>query len=121
MIYFAGLFLLLRFHFVDARHFWAALPRYTAGESGAIHAGLSLAGLSGPYRHDLCGRAHPRAPLIMTCAFLSALGLIAFALPNNHTSIMVGGYFAAFFLEGIFAQSFPSSRNPILRKPCDRA
>jgi putative MFS transporter len=48
-----------------------------------------------------------RRPLIMTCAALSALGLIAFASPTDHASIMAAGYVAAFFLEGIFGAVIP--------------
>jgi putative MFS transporter len=80
---------------------------YAAGEVVRFMLGLSLAGLSGRIAMIFAIGRIPRAPLIMTCAFLSALGLIAFALPNNHTSIMVGGYFAAFFLEGIFGAVIP--------------
>ena len=80
---------------------------YTAGEVVRFMLGLSLAGLSGRIAMIFAVGRIPRAPLIMTCAFLSALGLIAFALPNNHTSIMVAGYIAAFFLEGIFGAVIP--------------
>ena len=80
---------------------------YTAGEVVRFMLGLSLVGLSGRIAMIFAIGRIPRAPLIMTCAFLSAMGLIAFALPNNHTSIMVGGYLAEFFLEGIFGAVIP--------------
>ena len=80
---------------------------YAASEVVRFMLGLSLAGLSGRIAMIFAISRIARRPLIMTCAALSALGLIAFALPNDHASIMAAGYVAAFFLEGIFGAVIP--------------
>ena len=80
---------------------------YAASEVVRFMLGLSLAGLSGRIAMIFAIGRIARRPLIMTCAVLSALGLIAFALPTDHASIMAAGYIAAFFLEGIFGAVIP--------------
>jgi putative MFS transporter len=80
---------------------------YAASEVVRFMLGLSLAGLSGRIAMIFAIGRIARRPLIMTCALLSALGLIAFALPTDHASIMAAGYIAAFFLEGIFGAVIP--------------
>ena len=80
---------------------------YAASEVVRFMLGLSLAGLSGRIAMIFAIGRIPRRPLIVTCAVLSALGLIAFALPTDHASIMAAGYIAAFFLEGIFGAVIP--------------
>lgn len=80
---------------------------YAASEVVRFMLGLSLAGLSGRVAMIFAIGRIARRPLIMTCAVLSALGLIAFALPTDHASIMAAGYIAAFFLEGIFGAVIP--------------
>jgi MFS transporter, putative metabolite:H+ symporter len=80
---------------------------YAASEVVRFMVGLSLAGLGGRVAMIFAIGRIPRRPLIMTCALLSALGLIAFALPTDHAFIMTAGYVAAFFLEGIFGAVIP--------------
>ena len=80
---------------------------YAASEVVRFMLGLSLAGLSGRIAMIFAIGRIPRRPLIVTCAVLSALGLIAFALPTDHASIMTAGYITAFFLEGIFGAVIP--------------
>jgi putative MFS transporter len=80
---------------------------YASSEVVRFMLGLSLAGLSGRIAMIFAIGRIPRRPLIMACAVLSALGLIAFALPTDHAAIMVAGYVAAFFLEGIFGAVIP--------------
>jgi hypothetical protein len=40
-------------------------------------------------------------------AVVMSKGVITFALPTDHASIMAAGYGAAFFLEGIFGAVIP--------------
>jgi putative MFS transporter len=80
---------------------------YAASEVVRFMLGLSLAGLSGRIAMFFAIGRIARRPLIVTCAVLSALGLIAFALPTDHALIMTAGYIAAFFLEGIFGAVIP--------------
>lgn len=80
---------------------------YAASEVVRFMLGLSLAGLSGRIAMIFAIGRIARRPLIVTCAVLSVLGLIAFALPTDHASIMAAGYIAAFFLEGIFGAVIP--------------
>jgi MFS transporter, putative metabolite:H+ symporter len=80
---------------------------YAASEVVRFMLGLSLAGLSGRIAMIFVIGRIARRPLIVTCAVSSALGLIAFALPTDHASIMAAGYIAAFFLEGIFGAVIP--------------
>jgi putative MFS transporter len=77
--------------------------------------GLALAGLSGRIAMIFALGRIPRVPLMLACALFGAVGLLGFALPTDHASIMIAGYFSAFFLEGIFgavipfvAESYPS-------------
>jgi putative MFS transporter len=80
---------------------------YAATEVVRFMLGLSLAGLSGRIAMIFAIGRIARRPLIVACTALSSLGLIAFALPTDHASIMAAGYFAAFFLEGIFGAVIP--------------
>ena len=80
---------------------------YAASEVVRFMLGLALAGLSGRIAMIFAIGRIARRPLIMTCAVLSAMALIAFALPTDHASIMAAGYIAAFFLEGIFGAVIP--------------
>jgi len=80
---------------------------YAASEVVRFMLGLALAGLSGRIAMIFAIGRIPRRHLIVTCTVASALGLIAFALPTDHAAIMAAGYFAAFFLEGIFGAVIP--------------
>lgn len=80
---------------------------YGGSEVVRFMLGLSLAGLSGRVAMIFAIGHIARRTLIVTCAVMGALGLIAFALPKEHGSIMAAGYVAAFFLEGIFGAVIP--------------
>jgi MFS transporter, putative metabolite:H+ symporter len=80
---------------------------YTASEVIRFMLGLSLAGLSGRVAMIFAIGRIPRRPLIITWAVLGALGLVGFAAPSDHAHIMIAGYIAAFFLEGIFGAVIP--------------